>query len=88
MFPPCIDHDVFEGIVPKIIIFALKYFKTSKQMGFLQLKNKINKFSFSGKDKKNFPSVSFDRIEQLRFTSAEGYSFIRFLPYFSFDGLQ
>ena len=82
MFPPCIDHDIFEGIVPKIIIFALKYFKTSKQMGFLQLKNKINKFSFSGKDKKNFPSVSFDRIEQLRFTSAEGYSFIRFLPYF------
>ena len=84
-FPPCIDHDIFEGLVPKITIFALNYFKNTKKINFIEFKNFVKRFRFKGKDKKNFPSIFFDRIDQIRFTSSEGYTFIRFFCYFLQD---
>ena len=32
LFPPCIDHDIFEGIFPKIVKFALTYFISNRYM--------------------------------------------------------
>ena len=85
MFPPCIDHDIFEGIVPKIAKFALEYFRTNKLLSFVDFKKRVSKFKFQGKDKKNFPLISFENIEQIRFTASEGYTFIRFFPFFLSD---
>ena len=82
LFPPCIDHDIFEGVVPKIAKFALEHFKANKLLSFVDFKKKINDFEFLGKDKKNFPTLSFEKIEQIRFTSSEGFTFIRFFPFF------
>ena len=77
-FPPCIDHDIFEGILPKIISFSLRYFINSNIFSFLTFKNTVANFMFLGKDKSNFPLFEFDNLSKIKFTAEEGYTFIRF----------
>ena len=78
LFPPCIDHDIFEGILPKIVSFSLKYFVNSGFLSYQIFKNKISSFKFLGKDKSNFPLFEFEKHFKIKFTADEGYTFIRF----------
>ena len=78
LFPPCIDHDIFKGILPKIVIFSLNYFVKKKFFSFSFFKNQLLEFKFSGKDKLNFPLIETEILSKIRFIAEEGYTFIRF----------
>ena len=78
LFPPCIDHDIFEGVLPKMIKFSLTYFISKRFFSFSTFNSKVRSFKLSGKDKANFPLVDFDLVSRLRFTASEGYTFSRF----------
>ena len=78
IFPPCIDHDIFEGILPKIVKFSLAYFISKRYCSFSSFNTSILNFKLSGKDKHNFPLLNFDSLSKIRFTASEGYTFSRF----------
>lgn len=56
--PPCLAHDLFEGIIPYDLMYILKYFSNS---GFISL-DKIN-ITLSNLRKKFKLSLSFPKIE-------------------------
>ena len=82
LFLPCIDHDIFESILPKTVKFSLKYFIEKKYFTLLMFKSRVKSFKLFRKDKANFPSFEFDNISQIRFTASEGYTFSRFFLLF------
>ena len=80
----CRPYDIFEGLVLKITTFSLNYVKNTKNINFIKLKNSVKRFRFKGRIKK-FTSIFFGRIDKIRFTCSECYTFIRFLCYFLQD---
>ena len=78
IFPPCIDHDVFEGILPKLVRFSLKYFISKHFFTLPQFHSSIKQFKLSGKDKESFPLFDFDPQATIRLTASEGHAFSRF----------
>ena len=78
LFPPCIDHDIFEGILPKVTKCSLKYFPSKKFFTLNEFFYQVKSFKFSGKDKQNFPLINKEFYVNLRFTASEGYYFSRF----------
>lgn len=82
LFPPCIDHDVFEGVFPSIVKFSLRYFTNKKFFTIRELEVFFNSLGLRNKDKTNFPTLKFDNIDQIRFIASESYTFSRF--YLSF----
>ena len=77
-FPPCIDHDIFECILPKLIKFSLKYFDQANLMSLSSFDAAVRNFKFKGKDRESFPTINFKILKNLRFTASEGYTFSRF----------
>ena len=82
LFPFCIDHDIFEGILPRIVQFSLDYFVRKKYFTYNMFKLRVKSFNFLGKDKDNFPLIDFESQSKIRFTASEGYTFIRFFLLF------
>ena len=81
--PPCIGHDIFEGVCVKIFYFSIKYFISKKFFNFGQFLHNISSFEFIGKDKSYFPKVNFENPTSIRFTMNEAYTFLGFTNFIS-----
>lgn len=54
--PPCIAHDLFEGVVPYDVALIVKYFvKTKNYLSYKILNRKIAKFPFKNEEARNKP---------------------------------
>ena len=70
--PPCIGHDIFEGICPKIFDFSIRYFINQGFFTYQFFINKVKCTNLFGKDKEYFPKIEFDNLKKIRFTINEG----------------
>ena len=78
MFPPCVDHDLFEGIFPSIFKFSVKYFVSKKMFNIKSIEKSFNSLELRHKDKTNFPLINFERIDHIRFIASESHCLSRF----------
>ena len=80
--PPCIAHDVFEGVCVKITKLPLKYFLKRKIFKTSCFKFFFHQLDLKGTDKSSFPFINLDNIDSIRFTFHESITFYRFYLFF------
>ncbi|XP_056335164.1 uncharacterized protein LOC130246305 [Danio aesculapii] len=79
--PPCIAHDVFEGVVAYDLAIYIKYFvKVKKFFTYSQLNRRIKQFSYHGSDATSTPSVVAEKGDKLGGKAAENWCLLRLLP--------
>ena len=82
--PPCIAHDLFEGIVENDIQLALKEFEKKKIMSLSLCNKKLNTLTFLHEEKSNYPSL--EKIKgSLPGSASQNMWLLRVLPFVFVD---
>lgn len=78
--PPCLGHDIFEGVVAYDVHLFIKYFiKTKKWFTLKYLNNAIDKFPYKGEDAKNKPNTISLNSDKLSGHAIQNWTLLRFL---------
>ena len=85
--PPCIDHDFYEGLAPKILKNIINRLLYKKLISNHHLNQRIKVLNLKGKDKYAFPTINLQNAK-LRLTMNECLNLLRFLPYLLHDCFQ
>ena len=84
MIPPDVSHDLFEGVVPEVILGMLKHINNEGILTYYEINELMNQFVFATTDKRNKPSVitldSNGRNPKLNHTQSQMRCFSRLLP--------
>ena len=75
--PPCIGHDFYEGVVPKVLNLVFNQLVQSRRLTNLFYKNKIRDLGLRGKDHHSIPYINFNS-PNLRLTMNESFYLLRF----------
>lgn len=87
--PPCIGHDIFEGVLSYDVALYLKYFvKTKKWFTYSLLNRRINQFKYKGSDALTKPSAVNPEIGKLSGQAVQNWNFLRLLPVLIGDKVQ
>lgn len=90
--PPDLCHDLFERVVPEIIISVLKHMHNDGILTFHEINERINQFVFATIDKDNKPSpITLDsngRNPKLNHTQSQMRCFCRLLPLSVGDSME
>jgi hypothetical protein len=79
--PPCLGHDLFEGIVPYDLHLYLAYFVNAKKwFTYAFLNHKIQTFAFRGTEANDRPAVVNVQSGKIIGHAVQVWSLIRFLP--------
>ena len=79
--PPCIGHDLFEGIVAYDLAIYLKYFVKEKRcFTYPQLNRRIRQVSYQGSDASSAPPEVSEKGVRLGGQAAENWTLLRLLP--------
>lgn len=79
--PPCIGHDVFEGVVAYDFAIYIKYFvKVKNFFTYSQLNRRIRQFSYHGTDATSTPSEVVEKGVKIGGQAAENWSLLRLIP--------
>ncbi|KAI2643064.1 hypothetical protein H4Q32_029533 [Labeo rohita] len=79
--PPCIGHDVFEGVVAYDLYIYLRHFiKEKKWMTFQQLNRRIRQFMYLGSDGSSVPSDVVKRGKKIGGQAIQNWCLLRLLP--------
>ena len=80
--PPCIAHDVYEGIGIKLLKLCISYCLSKKVFNVSHFFAFYENLKLTGRDKVEFPLINFKNIDHLRLTFHECYTFFRFFLLF------
>jgi hypothetical protein len=87
--PPCIAHDLFEGIVAYDIKLCIDYFvKKKKLFSYATLNHFITTFKYKETDARNVPCAVNPKADKLNGSAAQNWNFIRFLPLWIFKKID
>lgn len=79
--PPCLGHDLFEGVVAVDVAIFIEYFVSSKKyFTYKHLNKLINRFSYSAEDRNNMPSSVNINAVKLSGQAVQNWTFLRLLP--------
>jgi len=79
--PPCLGHDIFEGVLSYDLILYLNFFVKSKQwFTFSELNERIFSCKYKGFDKNNIPCKIDYKKKKLGGTAVQNWTLIRLLP--------
>ena len=82
--PPCIAHDVFEGVVAYDLPLFMRYFTKAKDRHKLFTVQRLNKrlecFDFAGSDAKVKPPLVPLSLERLTGSASQNWCFLRIFP--------
>ena len=82
--PPCIGHDFYEGVVPKVLTKIFSDLVSRNSISNNTFKQRVNALNLAEKDKYSFPAINF-QAPKLRLTMNESYYLLRFLPFLIHD---
>lgn len=87
--PPCLGHDLFEGIVSYDVALFLKYFiKTKKWFTYSILNRRIKQFKYKGSDALTKPCSVNPVACKLSGQAVQNWNFLRLLPVLIGDKVQ
>lgn len=79
--PPCIAHDLFEGIVAYDVALAIKHFiSTYPSITVDYINRKIKSLKMLGSDQGDKPALVSEKMKKLRGNAVQNWNFLRFLP--------
>ena len=79
--PPCLGHDLFEGVVCYDVMLYLKYMVHTKNwFDFGLINQRISEFHFHGTDKSDIPAHINITNKRLTGHAVQNWTFIRYLP--------
>jgi hypothetical protein len=79
--PPCLGHDLFEGVVSRDVALLVKHFvKVEKFFTYQQLNRLIKQFKYTGSDVENKPCEVKDGADKISGNAAQNWCFLRLLP--------
>lgn len=87
--PPCLGHDLFEGIVSYDLAMYIKHLVTvEKHFTYVQLNRCISQFRYSGSDSNNRPCDIKADGEKLGGHAVQNWCFLRLLPLYIGDRIK
>jgi hypothetical protein len=87
--PPCIAHDLLEGVIVYDVPLILRYFvKTRKWLTVSYLNNKIERFHLYGPDARVRPALVNSSLERLTGSASQNWCFLRILPLLIADKVE
>ena len=79
--PPCLGHDLFEGVVSGDLMIFLDYFvKTDKSFSYSELNKAISNFAYKGTDAQNKPCSLNPTSDKLTGSATQNWCLLRLLP--------
>lgn len=87
--PPCLGHDIFEGILSYDVALYLKYFiKKKKWFTYSLLNQRIKQFKYKGTDALTKPCAVNPEASKLSGQAIQNWNFLRLLPVIIGDKIQ
>lgn len=87
--PPCLGHDIFEGVLSYDLGLYLNYFiKTKKWFTYTLLNRRIKQFQFKGSDALSKPCTVQPGALKLSGNAVQNWNFLRLLPVLIGDKVQ
>ena len=83
--PPCVAHDLFEGIVCYDLPLCLKYFVKLKLFTVKQLNMRIEHLKLYGSDAKVRPAALSEKLVRLSGSASQNWCLLRFIPLLIYD---
>lgn len=79
--PPCLAHDLFEGVIAYDIALAINYFvSTNSSITIEYINRKIQALKLRGSDEGDRPAFVKANMQKLRGSAVQNRNFLRFLP--------
>ncbi|XP_054724735.1 uncharacterized protein LOC129235069 [Uloborus diversus] len=79
--PPCLGHDLFEGIVAYDLVLYINYFcKVKKYFTYAKFNSILFGFNYKGTDCRNKPNEMNGKSEKLNGHAAQNWCLLRLLP--------
>lgn len=79
--PPCLGHDIFEGVLAYDVALYLKYFiKKKAWFTYSTLNRRIKQFSYHASDASTKPSEVSPQAAKLSGQAIQNWNFLRLLP--------
>ena len=78
--PPCLAHDVFEGVLTYDFKLCLNYFIKKKWFTFDILNTRITNFKYKGYDASSVPTTVSVTADKLQGSASQNWCFARLLP--------
>ena len=79
--PPCLGHDLFEGVSSFDLALMIKYFvKTKRFFSYDQLNRDISRFKYLGSDTNNIPAEVSQKGEKAGGHAVQNWCLVRLLP--------
>ncbi|XP_071943870.1 uncharacterized protein [Antedon mediterranea] len=83
--PPCLGHDIFEGVVDYDMALYINYFIGKKWFTYQLLNEKLKRFKFVGSDTANIPAAAISKKkDKLGGQAVQNWCYLRFFPLFVF----
>ena len=78
--PPCLGHDLFEGVVQYDLALFIKYMIKDKWFTYAYFNQRITTFKYRGSDASNKPSILSDKGDKLGGHAVQNWCLLRLLP--------
>lgn len=79
--PPCLGHDLFEGIVAYDLALYIQYFcKIKKWFTYAKLNSILHSFVYKGTDCRNKPNEISEKSDKINGHAAQNWCLLRLLP--------
>ncbi|KYM96897.1 hypothetical protein ALC62_12434 [Cyphomyrmex costatus] len=86
--PPCLGHDIFEGVVAFDLQLYIGYFINNKWFTLKQLNERIENFKYSTEDRQDKPCTITTMNKKIPGGACQIWNFIRLLPLLIEDKIQ
>ena len=87
--PPCLGHDIFEGVLSYDVALYLKYFiKKKKWLTYPLLNRRIKQFQYKGSDALTKPCAVNSEVSKLSGQAIQNWNLLRLLPVLIGDKVQ
>ena len=87
--PPCLGHDLFEGVVSADVALCIKHFvEADKSFTYVQLNRIVDQFKYLGSDTENKPCEVNVNGGKLGGHAVQNWCFLRLLPLFIGDRIK
>ena len=83
--PPCLAHDLFEGVVAYDLPLFLKYFVKQKWFTIDRLNKRIDHIQLFGSDSRARPAAVHESHPRLAGSASQNWCFLRLLPLLIYD---
>ena len=79
--PPCLGHDIFEGVLSVDLALYLKYFKKRKKwFTYTQLNRRVKQFKYKGSEALTKPAAVNPNLDRLSGQAVQNWNFLSLLP--------